>query len=227
MREEAELGDVVEDDEGGEGDEADKGDLVDALLDLLVDVATHDGLDDEEEDHAAVEDGDGKEIEDAEVERDEGHGADKGHPSGHLNGLVDLGADADGAGERFDGDLAGEHAVEDLPDEEGGFFVELPGGFNGLRQGKALDLDGRLGGVEAELVVPGAVAGVSEDGCEGDGDGGAVAIDDEGDGFAGAVLEVGEQGGDGVEVEAVDGFDLVTGLDAGAGGGQGFFAGRG
>ena len=31
--------------------------------------------------------------------RDVGHQADDGHPAGHLDGLVDLGADADGAAE--------------------------------------------------------------------------------------------------------------------------------
>ena len=47
-----------------------------------------------------------------------------------------------------------------------------------------------------------------------------AAEDGEGGGLAGLVLQVGEQGGDGVEVEAVDGDDLVAGLEAGAGGGH-------
>ena len=46
------------------------------------------------------------------------------------------------------------------------------------------------------------------------------------DGLAGAVLEVGEQGGDGVEVEAVDGFNLIARLHAGAGGGEGLLTGE-
>ena len=72
-------------------------------------------------------------------------------------------ADADGAAEAAHRDLAGEHALEDLDDEQGVLLVELPGGGDGLVEGEALDLDGRLNGVEAEAVVLGAVAGVAED----------------------------------------------------------------
>jgi hypothetical protein len=48
LREEIELGQVVEDDEGEEGQQTDKGDLVDALLELLIHVAAHDSLNDQE-----------------------------------------------------------------------------------------------------------------------------------------------------------------------------------
>ena len=89
MVEEGEFGDVVEDDHDGEDEDADEGYLVDALFDLLIDVAAHDGLDEQEEDHSAVEDGEGQQVHDAEVDADVGHGADDGHPAGHLDGLVD------------------------------------------------------------------------------------------------------------------------------------------
>ena len=39
-------------------------------------------------------------------------------------------------------------------------------------------------------------------------------------GLPAVVLQVGEQRGDGVQLEAVDGDDLVAGLEAGAGGGH-------
>jgi len=55
--EERELTQVVEDDHDGEDQNADEGHLVDALFELLVKVAAHDRFDQEEEDHAAVEDG--------------------------------------------------------------------------------------------------------------------------------------------------------------------------
>ena len=61
-----------------------------------------------------------------------------------------------------DGDLAGEHALEDLDDEHGVLLVELPGGDHGFAEGKALDLDRRRDGAEAEAVVLGAVADVGE-----------------------------------------------------------------
>ena len=77
------------------------------------------------------------------------------------------------------------------------------------------DLGGRMHGVEAEPIVLGAVAGIAEVGREVDGNQGTVAIDDERDGLACLLLQIGEERGDGVEAEAVDGEDLVTGLEAG------------
>ena len=121
-----EFGDVVEDDDCGEEDDADEGDLVDALFELLVDVAADEALDGEKGDHASVQDGDGQEVEDAQVEADESHGADDGDPAGKVEGFMDLDADADGARKGFDRDLAGEEAVENVLDEEGVLLVELP-----------------------------------------------------------------------------------------------------
>ena len=48
----------------------------------------------------------------------------------------------------------------------------------------------------------------------------ARGVDDEIGGLAGLVLQIGEQRGNGVELEAVDGEDLVAGLQAGTGGGH-------
>ena len=111
------LGDVVEEDDCGEEDEADEGYLVEALLDLGVEVAAEEAFDGEQDDGAAVEDGEGEEVDDAEVEGDLGHEDDDGGPAGGLEGFVDLDADADGAGEGLDGVLAGEESGEDLVDE--------------------------------------------------------------------------------------------------------------
>jgi hypothetical protein len=58
---------VVVEDEDGEHDEADERELVDTLFDLLVQVAAHKAFDGEEKDHAAVEDGDRKQVEDAQL----------------------------------------------------------------------------------------------------------------------------------------------------------------
>ena len=49
----------------------------------------------------------------------------------------------------------------------------------------------------------------------------AFALDDEGRGLAGLILEVGQQRGDGVELDAIDGEDLVVGLEASLSGGHG------
>ena len=94
---ERELGQVVEDDHCGEDQETDEGYLVDALLELLIEIAAHHAFDEEEEDHASVEDRDGQEVEDAEVKADVSHQTYERHPAGHGDCLVDLLADADGA----------------------------------------------------------------------------------------------------------------------------------
>ena len=64
------LDDVVVDDHDGEEDQEDEGGLVDAFFDVQADVAAHQAFDEEQEDYAAVHDGDGQEVEDAEVEAD-------------------------------------------------------------------------------------------------------------------------------------------------------------
>ncbi len=118
---------------------------------------------------------------------------------------MDVLADADGAWRALDRDLTGEQPLDDFEDEEGVLFVELPGGVDGLAERKPLDLDGRVNGIEAEAVGFGAVTGVGECGCDVERNGLAVAQDDESGGLALLVLQVGEQRGDGVELEAVDG----------------------
>jgi len=211
---EVELGDVVEEDEEGEEDDADEGYLVDELFELLVDVAAHDAFDEEEEDHAAVEWGDGQEIEDAEVERDEGHEFYE-RPDAHLGGDIDLLGDADGAAHLLDGDVAGEEAVEDAEDELGALAIVLVGLDEGGADGEALDVDGWLGGLEAEAELRRSTA-VHLLRRDGDGDGLALALDGEHGGCTVAVLEIGEQGIDRVQLERVDADDLIALLETGA-----------
>ncbi len=190
--EEGEFGYVVEDDHDGEDEDADEGDLIDAFLDLLVDVAAHDGLDEEEENHSAVKDGKRQEIHDAEVDADVSHGADDGHPAGHLDGLVDDLADADGPGERTHRDVMSEHAADDVTDEERLVFIEGPGGFDGLGEGELLNPDGRRNWGKPEAVGLGAIAGVHECGRDGQREGLAVTQDGECSRLALLVLHVGE-----------------------------------
>ena len=133
---------------------------------------------------------------------------------------MDLGADADGAAQAADGDLTGEHAAEDFDDEQRALFVVVPRGDHGFAEGQALDLNRWLDVLEAEAVVLDAVAAVGEFGRDLHGHLLAVAEDLEGCGLASLVLQVGEQGGYGVELEAVDGEDLVLGLETGADGGH-------
>src|ERR1035438_10233430 len=74
VREDRQLGHVVEDDEGEEGHDQHKCGLVDALLHNHADVAADRALDEQQQNHAAVENWEGQQVENAEVEaRSEEH----------------------------------------------------------------------------------------------------------------------------------------------------------
>ena len=214
-----ELGDVVEEDEEGEQDDADEGYLVDDFLELLIDVAAHDAFNDEEEDHAAVEQGEGHQVEDAEVERDHADEVQQ-RPDAHLGGDVDLLRDADGAHHLVDGYVAGEEAFKDAEDEQGSFAGVLDGLLHGLADGEAFDVSRwRLVG-EAQAILVGGARGFHLLGRGGEGERLAVAEDAEGVGRALVVLKKSQQGKDRVGLEAVDADDLVAGLHSGAVGGR-------
>src|SRR5271166_824506 len=90
LGEDRQLADVAEDDVGGKEQDEHKGGLVDALLEDRIDVAAQEAFDEQEEDHAAVEDGEGKQVEDAEIEADGGHQLDHVLPPVALRGFPGL-----------------------------------------------------------------------------------------------------------------------------------------
>jgi len=112
-----ELGYVVEDDEGEERDENDKGGLVDSLFDVDFNISADDALDDEQQNEAAVEDGERHEVEDAEVKADGGGDVELGEPAGHFRGVAGHARNAHRTGELRDGDPPCEDAAENLDDE--------------------------------------------------------------------------------------------------------------
>ena len=87
------LDDVVEDDENDEEDENHEPDLHPDLPDLGAEIAPEQGLEGEDEDLAAVKDGDREKVDDAELEADEPdpaqHG-EKSHLPGHVGNPGDL-----------------------------------------------------------------------------------------------------------------------------------------
>ena len=132
----------------------------------------------------------------------------RGIQPGICDGLVDLLADADGAAAGcLHRDLAGEQALEDFDDEREPFLLNSQEATTALPKGRRSTLTG--GWTERSRDgSPCAVAGSASSGviwmgsvlvaplrCDGR----------EGGGLAGLVLQVGEEGGDGVELEAVDG----------------------
>src|ERR1700679_1556335 len=149
---EVELGDVVEENKECKEDDADEGYLVDDLFELLVDVAAHDAFHDEEKNHAAVEQREGHQVEDAEVERDDADEVEE-RPDAHLRRNVDLLCDADRSHHLIDGDVAREEALEDAEDEHRALAVVLERLLHGLAGGKPLNVRGRRAIGEAEPVL--------------------------------------------------------------------------
>src|SRR5216684_1924288 len=82
------FGDVVVDDHGSKQHEKHKCGLVDTFLNLQADVATHDAFDEEEQDYAAVHDGDGQEIKDPKIQADHGGDAEQWHPALFLSSIT-------------------------------------------------------------------------------------------------------------------------------------------
>src|SRR5215472_8228301 len=117
--------DVVVDHNGGKQHEEHKGSLVDALLDLLFDVAAYYHFDQQHQHEAAIENGDGEQIEESQLQADQGHEtqefprATHGRPSGFPG-------HSHGARELFDGSLAPEDLSQQLKDKTGVRLAVIP-----------------------------------------------------------------------------------------------------
>ena len=124
--EEVEAGDVVEDDHGGEEQDADEGDLVDALLDRhgrsrrkRLSMSSRKIM-------PPSRMGKGSRLKMPRLMEIMAMVPMSGIQPGICGGLVDDLADADGAGEALDRDVALEHALEHVDDEQRVLLVELP-----------------------------------------------------------------------------------------------------
>ena len=67
------LGEVVVDDDDREQHQENERRLIDQFFDLALDVAAHDAFDHDQQDQAAIEDGNRQEIEDAKIQTDKRH----------------------------------------------------------------------------------------------------------------------------------------------------------
>ena len=96
---------VVVGDVDDEGEEKDQANLDEALFEGEAEIAAAKSFEDEKDDVATIEDGDGEKIEDAEIDADEGHETDDS--VGALgDGLSGGAGDADNALQLLDGDAA-------------------------------------------------------------------------------------------------------------------------
>jgi hypothetical protein len=219
---------VVVHDVGEQDQEEDEAYLDEAFLEGEAEVAAAKAFEREEENVASVEDGNGKKIEDAEVDADEGHQRDDGE--GALrNGLTSGARDADYALELLDGDAAAKEFAEDAE----GFFHDIPGARAGFGDGlrEADSFIGESGfGCHADLIFGVGGIGDSLFGRDGESESLAAAVDFELQGFAaGAANEIHEL----IPVFnflAVDRTDDVAGAEtrvAGGGAGSDFADARG
>src|SRR5919205_154812 len=128
------LGHVVDDDEAHQEEQEDEADLLDALAHAQRNLHPEDGeraLDQEHEEHAAVEHGYRQQVEDAEVEAQEAEHVEDAVPAVVGRGLVGRLRDGDGAA---DGLADGELAREDLPERHAGQAQYLDVRVNGDRE---------------------------------------------------------------------------------------------
>ena len=87
------------------------------------DVFLHQAFDEQEQDNAAIEDGDGQQVHDAEIEADGGGDQEKRRPAFLAGGGTDGAADSDGAIDLAHGNLAFGHLAQQFEDEERTLFI--------------------------------------------------------------------------------------------------------
>src|SRR5882757_6043430 len=85
LAEHLQLGNVIEHDERGEDQQHYESCLVDPLLELLVQIATHHAFNQQQDNHPAIQNRNGKKIEDAQIKADDRHQADNRLPARLLN----------------------------------------------------------------------------------------------------------------------------------------------
>jgi len=94
---------IVVNDHDGEQHKENECGLIDALFDAQADVAPHEAFDEEEQDDAAIENGDGQQVKDAEVEADAGGELQERNPAFLLGRPARVLRNADGAGHGAEG----------------------------------------------------------------------------------------------------------------------------
>src|SRR5579862_4524530 len=119
------FGQVVVDDHDCEQYEEDEGGLVDAFFDLQADVAAHHAFDEKQQDYAAVEDGNGKQVEDAEVQADRGGESHQRGPAFFGGGFAGSAANPDGTFDGANGNFPLNHLLDEFQNQQGTFFVLL------------------------------------------------------------------------------------------------------
>src|SRR5580692_460091 len=116
---------VVVDHHHREQHEEDERCLVDSFFNLQADVAAHDAFDEQQQDYAAIEDGNRQQVEDAKIQADRGGQRHKGSPA-FFRGCFSCGAaNPDRAFDGPDRDLALNHFLYELKDQQRAFFVLL------------------------------------------------------------------------------------------------------
>src|ERR1700692_2201699 len=99
VRKEAQLRDIVGDHQDCEDEQENEGGLINALLEVLIQIAAHHAFNQQEENYSAIEDGNRQQVEYSQVDADEGHDLEERGPARHGGCLADLLTDANRAAE--------------------------------------------------------------------------------------------------------------------------------
>ena len=127
---------VVVDDHREEEDQEDERGLVDAFFNPNADVAPHDAFDDQQQDDSAVEDGNRQQVEDAEVQADHRHQAQQRRPAWLARSIAGSARNANRSFHLLDGDLALQHFVHQVNDQQRIFLVLFEGAVERHREGQ-------------------------------------------------------------------------------------------
>src|SRR5216684_77487 len=140
LRSRQSLGYVVEDDDRGKQHQKDEGRLIDAFLDLLFDVAPHDAFDQQHEHQSAIENRNREQVEDRQVEADDGQYHEQRNPAFLLPGVPGDLADHNGAADLLEVDLALDHLPDQFKDQDRIGFALVGGARQRIGEGELPDL---------------------------------------------------------------------------------------
>ena len=90
--------------------------MINSLLDAQADVAAYQAFNEQQQNDAAVEDGDGQQIKDAEVQADRGREAHQRRPALFAGGLSGGSADADWSLDGAERDFAAHQLLQQFED---------------------------------------------------------------------------------------------------------------
>jgi len=206
MRENRQLGHIVEDHKCEEHYEHDKGRLVDALLHVEADIVAQNSLDHEQQNQASVENGERQQVQNAEIQADRRGRIKLRKPALGFGRLASHARNPDGAGKLADMNLVREQAPQHFYNVGGVGEAEVFGLHGRPCQRERIVAQRGGDGLETQFPIGVELGrrGLQRDPL-------AIAESNQLHGLALLDLHVRQQGRNGVKHVAVDGLDLIAG----------------